>query len=339
MTAQATPEQALEIRLASRPHGRPTPENFDIVEAPVRAPGEGEILVRNKVMSVDPYMRGRMNDAKSYVAPFQLGEPLDGGAVGEVVTSNSPDIQPGQNVLHQLGWREYATLSAKHATVVSEDVAPLNAYLGVLGMPGMTAYVGLFDKARMREGDTVFVSGAAGAVGSFVGQMAKLRGAKRVVGSAGSPEKVRHLVDELGFDSAFNYKDGPVGEQLRSAAADGIDVYFDNVGGEHLEAAIAAMNDFGRIAACGAVSQYNATSPEPGPRNMFQFVTKRLSMQGFIVADEGHRKDDFLADVAPWVADGSLRYSETIVDGVRNAPDAFLGVLEGRNKGKMLVTI
>ncbi|MBA8826771.1 hypothetical protein FHX42_004150 [Saccharopolyspora lacisalsi] len=339
MTDQAVPDQALEVRLASRPRGWPTRENFDVVEAPVSEPGEGQVLVRNKIMSVDPAMRGRMNDAKSYVPPFEIGKPLSGGAVGEVVASNSQQFSVGQTVLHQLGWREYATVGESHAVAVSPETAPLGAYLGVLGMPGLTAYVGLFDIANFREGDTVFVSGAAGAVGSVVGQLAKLHGAARVVGSAGSAEKVRYVTEELGFDAAFNYKDAPVHQQLKSVAPDGIDVYFDNVGGDHLEAAIGSLNDFGRIAACGAVSTYNASEPQPGPRNMFQFVTKRLTMRGFIVIDHGERRHQFFEEVGPLVRENKLRYDETTVDGLRNAPDAFLGMLQGENKGKMLVNL
>ncbi|GAB3283253.1 NADP-dependent oxidoreductase [Parasphingorhabdus pacifica] len=339
MTNQETPATGVEVRLASRPTGWPTDENFDIVEAPVTAPGDGQILVRNKVMSVDPAMRGRMNNQKSYVPPFEVGKALEGGAVGEVVASNSEKFQPGQHVLHQAGWREYATLDDKRAVPVSADAAPLNAYLGVLGMPGLTAYAGLFHVANFKEGDTVFVSGAAGAVGSLVGQLAKLNGAAKVIGSAGSAEKVRYVTEELGFDTAFNYKDGPVAEQLKEAAPEGIDVYFDNVGGEHLEAAIARMNDFGRIAACGAISTYNASEPTPGPRNMFMFVSKKLTLQGFIVIDHFHRQEQFFADVAPLVRDGKVHYDETVVQGLRNAPEAFLGMMRGENTGKMLVTI
>ncbi|MFR9730928.1 NADP-dependent oxidoreductase [Saccharopolyspora sp. MS10] len=339
MTNQGLPETGVEIRLASRPNGFPVRENFEIAEAPVPAPGEGEILVRNEVMSVDPAMRGRMNDVQSYVPPFQLGKALDGGAVGEVIASNSPRFQVGQHVLHGLGWREYATLDAERAAPVDPDAAPLNAYLGVLGMPGMTAYVGLFEIAKFREGDTVFVSGAAGAVGSLVGQLAKQNGAAKVIGSAGSAEKVRYLTEELGFDAAFNYKDGPVAEQLAQAAPDGIDVYFDNVGGDHLEAAIDQLNDFGRIAACGAISVYNDTDPTPGPRNMFQIVKKRLNIRGFIVIDHVDLRERFQTDVAPLVRDGRLRYTETVVEGLRNAPDAFFGLLRGENTGKMLVTV
>ncbi|WP_433873471.1 NADP-dependent oxidoreductase [Saccharopolyspora sp. CA-218241] len=329
---------ALEIRLASRPEGWPTHENFEIAEVEVPDPGEGRLLVRNLVMSVDPAMRGRMNEGKSYVPPFELGAPLSGGAVGEVVTG-AGDFQPGDLVVHHLGWREYAVVDPAQALRVDPEVAPINAYLSVLGMPGMTAYVGLVDIAEQREGDVVFVSGAAGAVGSLVGQLAKLRGAAKVIGSAGSPEKVRHLTEELGFDAAFNYKDGPVREQLAAAAPEGIDVYFDNVGGEHLEAAIGAMNDFGRVAECGMISQYNNTAPTPGPRNMFMLVTKRLKLQGFIVIDHAHRRDRFVAEVGQWIREGRISYRETVVEGLRNAPEAFLGLLRGENTGKMLVTI
>jgi NADPH-dependent curcumin reductase CurA len=330
---------ALEVRLAKRPTGRPTLDDFTIAEVDVPEPGPGQVLVRNKVMSVDPYMRGRMNDAKSYIAPFQLGKPLDGGAVGEVVESTVDTLVSGDTVVHGLGWREYAVLDARAAVKVDPSIAPPGAYLGVLGMPGHTAYVGLVDIARLRPGDTVYVSSAAGAVGSFAGQMAKLLGARRVIGSAGSPEKIRWLRDELGFDAAFDYHDAPVAEQLAAAAPDGIDVYFDNVGGDHLEAAISALNVNGRIAVCGMISQYNATEPSPAPRNLFQFIVKRLSMRGFLVLDHDDRKPDFLREAGPWVRDGKIRYTETVFDGLRKAPDAFIAMLDGQNTGKMLVTL
>ncbi|KAA5834524.1 NADP-dependent oxidoreductase [Saccharopolyspora hirsuta] len=331
--------KGLEIRLASRPKGWPTPDNFDVVEVDTPQPGDGQLLVRNLVMSVDPYMRGRMNEGKSYVPPFEVGKALQGGAVGEVVTSNAEGFQPGDHVLHDLGWRDHAVVKAERAVKVDPQAAPLNAYLYALGMPGMTAYVGLVDVAQQKEGDVVFVSGAAGAVGSMVGQIAKLRGASRVIGSAGSPEKVRYLTEEVGFDAAFDYHDGPVVEQLRAAAPEGIDVYFDNVGGEHLEAAIDVLNDFGRVAECGMISQYNNTEPQPGPNNMFKLVTKRLRLEGFIVGDRAHLKDQFFAEVGGWLRDGKISYRETVVDGLRNAPEAFLGLLRGENTGKMLVKI
>ncbi|HEX7301528.1 NADP-dependent oxidoreductase [Lentzea sp.] len=329
---------ALEVRLASRPKGWPTEDNFEIAEVEVPTPAEGQILVRNVVMSVDPYMRGRMNDTKSYVAPYQVGAPLEGGAVGEVVTSNSPDFAVGDHVLHGLGWREYALVNAKHAVKVDGNVAPLTTYLGVLGMPGLTAYAGLLATAEFKPGDAVFVSGAAGAVGQIVGQIARLKGASRVIGSAGSAEKVKHLTEELGFDAAFNYKDGPVAEQLAKAAPDGIDVYFDNVGGEHLEAAINSLNLNGRVTICGAISQYNSSEPPTGPRNIIQVLSKRLTIRGMLVGDHQALQPKFVEEVAAWIAKGDLKYSETIVEGgVRKAPEAFLGLLKGENTGKMLV--
>ncbi|MEU0884932.1 NADP-dependent oxidoreductase [Lentzea sp. NPDC005914] len=331
---------ALEVRLASRPQGWPTEDNFEIAEVEVPAPAEGQILVRNVVMSVDPYMRGRMNDVKSYVPPFQVGQPLDGGAVGEItaVGSGVEGLAVGDNVLHGLGWREYAVLDAKHAVKVDPAVAPLSAYLGVLGMPGLTAYAGLLATAEFKEGDAVFVSGAAGAVGQLVGQIARLKGASRVIGSAGSPEKVKYLTEELGFDAAFNYKDGPVSEQLAAAAPNGIDVYFDNVGGEHLEAAIGALNVNGRITMCGAISQYNESEKPAGPSNMIQILAKRLTLRGMLVGDHKALQQQFVAEVGAWIASGELKYSETTVEGgVRQAPAAFLGMLRGENTGKMLV--
>ncbi|WP_229400180.1 NADP-dependent oxidoreductase [Micromonospora okii] len=327
-----------EIHLASRPHGWPTAENFRLVEAEVPTPGPGQLLVRNQFMSVDPYMRGRMNDVKSYVPPFALDAPLDGGAIGEVVAGEADGIAPGDTVLHGLGWREYALVDAQGARKVDPDLAPVTAYLGVLGMTGLTAYAGLLDVAAMQPGETVFVSGAAGAVGSVVGQIAKLRGAARVVGSAGSPAKVERL-RALGFDAVFDYHDGPVGNSLRAAAPDGIDVYFDNVGGEHLEAAIGAMRAHGRAAICGMISQYNATEPPAAPRNLGLIIGKRITLRGFLVRDHQHLRDGFEREVAGWLREGRISYDETIVDGVANAPDAFLGLLRGENLGKMLVRL
>jgi len=339
MSEQATPTTAREWHLAARPEGRPKPEDFALVTAPVRQPGPGEILVRNEYLSVDPYMRGRMNDVKSYVPPFQLGAAMDGGAVGYVVASQAEGFEVGDAVLHGLGWREYATLDAKRAVKVDPKLAPLSYYLGVLGMPGLTAYAGLLEVASFKKGDTVFVSGAAGAVGSLVGQIARLKGAARVVGSAGSAEKVAKLVDDYGFDAAFNYKDGPVREQLAEAAPDGIDVYFDNVGGDHLEAAIGALNVHGRATLCGAIAQYNDTEAPAGPRNLALAIGKRLRLQGLLVGDHAALQPQFVAEVAGWLKDGSLRYDETVVDGVENTAEAFMGLLRGDNTGKMVVRL
>ncbi|MGZ4451050.1 MAG: NADP-dependent oxidoreductase [Nocardioides sp.] len=326
-----------EIHLASRPVGTPVAENFRTVTVELPDPGPGEVLVRNTVMSVDPYMRGRMNDVKSYVPPFQLDRPLDGGAVGEVVASGDDSLPVGTVVLHQAGWREHALLPGSAVRPVDATRVPASAYLGVLGMPGLTAYVGLTRIAPVKQGDTVFISGAAGAVGSIAGQVARHLGAAKVVGSAGSPEKVRWLTEELGFDAAFDYHDGPVAQQLKQHGP--VDVYFDNVGGEHLEGAILHMADFGRVALCGAIAQYDAETPQPGPRNMMMIVSKRLTLRGFIVSDHADAAKEFFTQAGAWLADGQLAYRETFVDGLDQAVDAFLGLGAGRNTGKMLVRL
>ncbi len=326
-----------EIHLAARPSGWPTPDDFRTVEVTLPHPQPGEVLVRNTFLSVDPYMRGRMNDVKSYVPPFQLDAPLDGGAVGEVVASADESVKVGDTVLHQAGWREHALLPAKHVRPVDVSLVPASAYLGVLGMPGLTAYVGLTRIAELREGDAVLVSGAAGAVGSAVGQMARLMGASTVVGTAGSAEKVAWLTGELGFDTAVNYKDGPVGKQLVEHAP--FDVYFDNVGGDHLEAAIFHLREHGRVAVCGAVAGYNDEQPSPGPRNMMMIVSKRLTLRGFIVSDHGDVAREFYERAGRWVAEGKLVYRETVVDGLDETVPAFLDLLRGGNTGKMVVRL
>lgn len=328
-----------EVRLVARPVGEPKPSDFALVSAPVAEPGPGQVLVRNDWMSVDPYMRGRMNDVKSYVPPFQLDQPLDGGAVGTVIASESAEVPVGATVLHRLGWREYATLDASSVRVVDAERAPAQAYLGVLGMTGLTAYAGLKEIAPVKEGDVVFVSGAAGAVGMVAGQIAKRLGASRVVGSAGGPEKARRLVEDFGYDAAIDYRAGDLEGQLAKAAPEGIDVYFDNVGGDHLRAAISALRPFGRVALCGAVSQYNATAPVPGPDNLGLAIGKRLTLRGYIVSDHQHMAGEYASQAAGWLRDGSLRGEETVVDGIENAVDAFLGMLRGANIGKMLVRL
>ncbi|WP_144125208.1 NADP-dependent oxidoreductase [Catellatospora sichuanensis] len=325
-----------EIQLASRPVGVPTPDNFRLVEVAVPEPAEGQVKVRNLVMSVDPYMRGRMNDAKSYVPPFAVDAVLDGGAVGEVVESRSPDLKAGDLVLHGYGWRDWVVEDARRFRRL-DPVAPPSAFLGVLGMPGLTAYVGLLDIAAMKPGDTVFVSGAAGAVGSLVGQLARLKGAARVIGSAGSAAKVAHLTGDLGFDAAFNYRDGDVSKLLKQAAPEGVDVYFDNVGGDHLTAAIARARPFARFALCGAISAYN--EPVPGPDNMALLIGKRITMRGFIVTDHNDRMADLIREVGAWYAAGEIKAEETVVEGLENAPEAFLGLLRGANTGKMVVKL
>jgi len=329
--------QSREILLSSRPRGWPTSDDFTLATVDVPSPQDGQVLVRNLYMSVDPYMRGRMNDVKSYVPPFSIGQPLEGAALGEVVLSRAPAFSPGDLVTSARGWRECFVAEAKELRAVDPSIQPITLHLSALGMTGFTAWVGL-KLAELKEGDRVFVSGAAGAVGSIAGQLAKLRGSF-VVGSAGSPEKVRLLLEELGFDAAFDYKDGPVLAQLSARAPEGIDVYFDNVGGEHLEAALWAMRDHGRVIACGAISRYNDEKPSPGPANLFTLITKRLTMRGFIVTDWMKDRDAFVREVAPLVAGGRLRVKETIVEGIERAPQAFLGMLRGQNVGKMLVKL
>ncbi|MEU9606972.1 NADP-dependent oxidoreductase [Streptomyces sp. NPDC048057] len=335
----ALPTTSREWQLVARPHGWPAAEDLALREVPVSEPGEGRILVRNLHFSVDPYMRGRMNDVPSYIPPFQIDQPLEGDAVGVVVASAAEGFAVGDTVAHFLGWREYSEVPAAQARKIDTSLAPASAYLGVLGMPGLTAYAGLFRTAGIKEGDAVFVSGAAGAVGSLVGQMARVKGASRVIGSAGSAAKVRHLTERYGFSAAFNYKDGPVAEQLAKAAPDGIDVYFDNVGGDHLEAAIGALNLHGRVALCGAIAQYNDTEPAPGPRNLFMAIGKRLRLEGLMVSDHQDLRPQFVQDVAGWIASGDVVYDETVVEGIEHGFDAFVGMLRGENTGKMVVSL
>jgi NADPH-dependent curcumin reductase CurA len=326
-----------EICLAARPSGFPEEALFEVVERPIPDPGDGQVLIRNTFFSVDPYMRPRMNDVRSYVAPYTLGEPMSGGAVGRVVASRHEAVEEGAWVVHGLGWREWALSDGATVRKIDTGIAPPSTALGVLGMPGFTAFHGLFEIGNPKPGETVFVSGAAGAVGSAAGQMAKIAGC-RVVGSAGSPEKLEWLL-ELGFDAAFDYRREHVREALAAAAPDGIDVYFDNVGGDQLEAAIGALHNRGRIVACGSIARYNDAEPTAGPRNLFMVVTKRLLMQGFIINDHYGEFPQFLAAATEWFRDGRLRYRETLVEGIENAPRAFLGLLRGENIGKMLVKV
>ncbi|WP_222195601.1 NADP-dependent oxidoreductase [Modestobacter italicus] len=332
--------QTREWQLIRRPQGEPVPEDFRLVTMERADPAPGEVVVRTIAMSVDPYMRGRMSATKSYAPSWELGETMQGGTVGQVVASRSDDVPEGALVLHGLGWRDVAVVPAAHVSVVDPlPELPLSLYLGVLGMPGLTAWAGLFRLASFREGDAVFVSGAAGAVGSLVGQFARLRGASRVVGSAGTPEKVRWLRDELGFDAAFDYHDGAVDDLLGAAAPDGIDVFFDNVGGEHLEAAIGAFRTYGRAALCGSISGYNATTAPPGPRNLGQIVGKRLTLRGFIVGDHADLRPEFVTAVSGWLRDGSVVARETVVEGLDSAVEAFRSLLSGGNTGKMVVRL
>lgn len=329
-----------QIQLARRPEGWPTHDDFRTVEVELSDPAPGEVRVANEFVSVDPYMRGRMNDVRSYVAPYALDEVIAGGAIGRVVASAADDLPIGTVVLHQHGWSDVVQADASTFRAVPEVPGmPLSLRLHILGMTGLTAYVGLTAIAGLAAGDTVFVSGAAGAVGTAVGQIAKLLGAGRVIGSAGSPEKVALLTEKYGYDAAFNYKDGPVREQLAALAPEGVDVFFDNVGGDHLEAALDVMNDGGRIALCGAITSYNTTERVPGPDNMANIITRGLRLQGFTLANYLHLSPEFSEKMTRWFAEGRIAYDETIVDGIENTVDAFLDMMRGANTGKMLVRV
>ncbi|MFD6163533.1 NADP-dependent oxidoreductase [Nocardia sp. NPDC060256] len=327
-----------EIQLAARPSGAPTAEHFALVDKPIQALAEGQVLVRNTWMSVDPYMRGRMDDRPSYIAPFQVGEALEGSAVGEVIASAAPAIAVGSTVTHFAGWREYAVLDAAAVTPVDTSLAAVQHYLGALGTTGLTAYAALTEVARVNPGDTVFISAAAGAVGSVAGQLAKALGAGKVIGAAGGPAKTRLLLDEFGFDAAIDYRAGDLAGQLAAAAPEGIDVYLDSVGGEHLRVAVEAMRPKGRIALVGAISGYNGGTAEPGP-DLFKAATRELSLRGMLVNSYFPIFGEYIAKAAAWLADGTIRTRETVYEGLEQAPAAFLGVLSGANTGKMLVRL
>jgi len=327
-----------EIRLKSRPTGVPTPDNFEVAETPVPTPSAGQILVRNSFISVDPYMRGRMVDRKSYAPPFQIGEALQGHAVGQVVASNGNDkLKVGDFVQSMNGWREWY-VSGGADVQKFEPAAPIQSYLGALGMPGMTAYAGLLRIGALKDGVRVFVSAASGAVGSVVCQIAKAKGCY-VVGSVGSDEKAQYL-KSLGIDSAINYKTcGDLNGAVAKAFPEGIDVYFENVGGVHLEAALNNMRPNGRIPLCGMIDMYNATEPPPGPRNLAMAIGLGLTLRGFIVSNHYDLLADFHRDMAKWAKEGKMKWRETVVDGVENAPKAFIGLFKGDNLGKMVVRV
>jgi NADPH-dependent curcumin reductase CurA len=328
-----------EIRLKSLPQGLPDASHFELATVDVPAPGEGEIAVRNIYMSVDPYMRGRMMDRDSYIPPFKIGAVMDGGAVGQVVASNAPSHAVGDYVVSMFGWREVAVAKAFNFQKIDPNLAPIQAYLGTLGMPGLTAWAGLFKVANLKDGETVFVSAASGAVGSVVCQLAKAHGCY-VVGSAGSDEKCRWLTEVAGIDKAINYKTcGNLDAAVKAAFPKGIDVYFENVGGAHLEAALNHMNLFGRAAFCGLIEQYNDTTPRPGPSNLINVVGKNLRLQGFIVSHYFDQMPHFIGEAAGLIQAGKLKWQETVEHGIENAPKAFLKLFSGENSGKMLVKI
>lgn len=315
----------------------PVKENFALVEVDVPALADGDVLVRNTHMSVDPYMRGRMNAGPSYAAPFEVGEAMYGGAVGVVEQSRDASLPVGTHVLSMLGWREYAVAPTTALRKIDTSLAPAPAYLGVLGMPAFTAWVGLFVIDDVKAGEIVLISSAAGAVGSIAGQLAKRRGA-HVIGTTRSPEHANILREKLHFDDVIVLREGEVAAQLHAAAPDGIDFFFENVGGELFEAALTSMRSFGRISVCGMIANYN--HPVPGPRNLYLVTPKRLKMQGFIVSDHNKRFEDFVRDIAPAVASGEITGLETIVNGLENAPDALLSLFSpGAHVGKLIVTI
>jgi len=331
--------ESKEILLKSRPKGPPRPEDFAIVTRELSEPADGEFLIRNIWMSVDPYMRGRMRAGKSYVAPFELGEPLQGGAVGEVMHSRHPDFEEGQLVLHDKGWREFLLSDGAGVTRLPPTGAPSELYLGLLGMPGMTAYFGLFDVGALQDGDTVFVSGAAGAVGSTVCQLAKIKSC-RVVASCGSDEKAKWLTQDIGVDAVINYRDcEDLGAALAAAAPDGVDVFFDNVGGEHLEAALLNMRQFGRIVECGMISEYNLTGEPPVIRYLINTIIKQLKIEGFIVGRYQARWPEAMKVMMEWYHQGLLNSRSTVYEGIERAPEAMIGLFEGHNTGKMLVNL
>ena len=332
-------QKSREIRLKRRPTGMPSEADFELVETTVPAPGPGEVLVRNVYMSVDPYMRGRMVDRASYVPPFQVGEALSGGAVGRVAVSNNPAFKVGDYVSNFSGWKEAFVTGGGDLMKIDPKVAPIQAFLGAFGMPGLTAYAGILKVAELKDGERVFVSAASGAVGSIVCQIAKNKGCY-VVGSAGSDEKCDWLKKNARVDRTINYKTaGDLDRAVRAAFPEGIDVYFDNVGGEHLNAALGHMRLNGRIAVCGMISQYNDTAPPPGPANIIAVIPNRLTIKGFIVTDHAGLTPQFLQDMAKWRAEGRMNWEETVYDGIENAPKAFIGLFKGANTGKMLVKI
>lgn len=334
-----TASKQREIHLVSRPEGMPRPENFRLVERDRPAVPEGHFLVRNEWISVDPYMRGRMRESKSYVQPFELNQPMEGGCVGRVVESKHEQYRVGDYVLGNLGWRDYWISDGTGVQPVDPQRAEVRHYLSVLGMTGMTAYVGLLKVGQLKPKETVFVSAASGAVGSIVCQIAKLHDC-RVVGSAGSQAKIDWLLDRAKIDAAFDYHTAEdLASRLAELCPQGIDLYFDNVGGDHLQGALDNMNQFGRIVCCGMIATYNDEQPPPGPNNLFKIITKRLRMEGFIVTDHRDLADRFLEQMTGWIKQGQIVWEETITEGLENAPQAFINLFKGEKLGKALVKV
>jgi NADPH-dependent curcumin reductase len=336
------PDTARRIVLASRPVGEPKPSDFRLEEHPVVEPGPGQVLLRTKWLSLDPYMRGRMSDAPSYAKPVEIGGVLEAGTVSEVVASNNERFKPGDIVLSRSGWQTHEVSEGKGLRKLDPKLAPVSTAVGVLGMPGMTAYTGLLEIGKPQPGETVVVSAASGAVGSVVGQIAKIKGA-RAVGIAGGPDKCKYVKEALGFDDCVDHRAPDLSERLKAACPNGIDVYFENVGSPVFEAVFPLLNIFARIPVCGLIAQYNMTDLPPGPNRVPQLfraiLTKRLTIRGFIVTDFAARHDDFLREVSTWIKDGRIKYREDVVEGIEKAPEAFMGLLKGRNFGKLLVKV
>lgn len=327
-----------QILLKNRPSGTPTHENFELVNAPIGEPVKGKVLIRTVYISVDPYLRGRMNDTKSYIPPFELNEVLSSGVVGQVVESQSDLLTKGDIVLGSLGWQEYTIAKENTVRKIDHILAPASAYLSVLGMTGLTAYFGLLDIGKPKVGETVVVSGAAGAVGSIVGQIAKIKGA-HVVGIAGSDEKVKFLIDQLGFDAAINYKTQDVASALEKSCPNGIDIYFENVGGKISDAIFPLLNNFARIPVCGAISSYNNEELDNGPRVQGYLIKTSSLMQGFTIGNYASRYGEGANQLASWLKEGKLKYEETITEGFDHTIDAFLDLFKGSNLGKSLVKV
>ena len=328
-----------QITLAARPKGFPKESDFKLEVSPVPDPEPGQLLVRMQYISVDPYMRGRMNDVKSYAPPAQIGEVMGAGAVGEVAASKNPRFQAGDVVEGFFGWQQYAISDGQGVRKIDPSLAPVSTALGVLGMPGLTAYFGFLDIGKPRSGETVVVSGAAGAVGSLVGQIARISGC-RAIGIAGSDQKVEWITRELGFDAAFNYKSTPdYGAKLDELCPEGVDIYFDNVGGPITDAVFPRLNTGARVVVCGQIAQYNAEKPEIGPRLLWHLIVKQARAEGFLVFHFAHRYAEGLRQLAMWLNAGKLKYREQFIDGIENTPRAFIGMLRGENTGKQLVRV
>ena len=323
------------VVLKRRPHGEPRPHDFELVEQPIAAPGEGEVLTRTIWLSIDPYMRGRISGAKSYAAPVEIGGVMEGESIGEVIASHSAELKPGDVVVGTRGWQSHSVAKAARLVKLDRHGAPLSTYLGVLGMPGTTAYSGMKDIGEPKPGETVVISAASGAVGSVAGQLAKRAGA-RVIGIAGGAEKCLYVQETLGFDECIDHRVSDLKAELERTCPRGIDVYFENVGGDVQAAVFQLLNPFARVVMCGMAAEYNDTERRPGPNLMF-VVRNRVRIQGLIVSDKPERFAEWRALATPWVRDGSLKYREDVVDGLENAPSALIGMLNGRNFGKLLV--